>query len=79
MYRWFNNKCLLINKKYEKKCPDCSFIHDYISTLLSNSDITEEIISNRLLCVTDNNEIRNKPTNYIIDEIQVEIPLNLSN
>ena len=24
-----------------KKCPDCSSIHDYISKLLSNSDITK--------------------------------------
>ena len=57
-----------------KKCPDCSSIHDYISKLLSNSDITKEIVLNRLHYLTDNNKIRNKPTNgrdsyYIIDEI----------
>ena len=68
------------------KRPDCSSIRDYVSKLLSNSDITEEIVSNRLLYLTDNNKIKNKPTNgrdsyYIIDEIpvQVEIPPNLSN
>ena len=69
-----------------KKRPDCSSIRDYISKLLSNSDITEKIVSNRLIYLTDNNKIKNKPTNgrdsyYIIDEIpvQVEIPPNLSN
>ena len=57
-----------------KKYPDCSSIHDYISKLLSNSDITKEIVLNRLHYLTDNNKIKNKPTNgrdsyYIIDEI----------
>ena len=56
-----------------KKRPDCSSIRDYISKLLSNSDITEEIVSNRLIYLTDNNKIKNKPTNerdsyYIIDK-----------
>ena len=56
-----------------KKRPDCSFIGDYISKLLSNSDITEKIVSNRLIYLTDNNKIKNKPTNgrdsyYIIDK-----------
>ena len=69
-----------------KKRPDCSSISDYISKLLSNSHITEEIVSNRLLYLNNNNKIKHKPTNgrdsyYIIDEIpvQVEIPPNLSN
>ena len=65
-----------------KKRSNCSSIRDYISKLLSNSDITKEVILNNL---TDNNKIKNKPTNgrnsyYIIDEIplQVEIPPNPS-
>ena len=69
-----------------KKRPDCSSIRDYVSKLLSNPDITEEIVSNRLLYLTDNNKIKNKPANwrdcyYIIDEIpvQVEISPNPSN
>ena len=32
-----------------KKRSDGSSIRDYVSKLLSNSDITEEIVSNRLL------------------------------
>ena len=66
-----------------KKRPDYSSICDYVNKLLSNSDITEDIVSNRLLYLTDNNKIKNKPTNgrdsyYIIDEIpvQVETPPN---
>ena len=66
-----------------KKRSDSSSIRDYVSKLLSNSDITEEIVSNRLLYLTDNNKIKNKPTNgrdsyYIINEIpvQVETPPN---
>ena len=31
-----------------KKRPDFSSIRDYVSKLFSNSDITEEIVSNRL-------------------------------
>ena len=69
-----------------KKRPDCSSVCDYISKLLSNSDITEEIVLNRLHYLTDNNKIENKQTNgrnsyYIIDKIhvQVEIPPNPSN
>ena len=69
-----------------KKRPDCSSIYDYIRKLLSNSDITEEIVLNRLHYLTNDNKIKNKPTNgrgsyYIIDEIpvQVEIPPNPSN
>ena len=69
-----------------KKRPDCSSICNYISKLLSNSEITEEIVLNRLFYLTDNNKIRNKPTNgrgsyYIIGKIpaQVEIPPNPSN
>ena len=69
-----------------KKRPDFSSIRDYVSKLFSNSDITEEIVSNRLLYLTDDNKIKNKPANgrdsyYIIDEIpiQVEIPPNISN
>ena len=63
-----------------KKRPDCSSIRDYISKLLSNSNITEEIVLNRLHDPTDNNEIKNKPTNgrdsyYIIDEIPVTVVL----
>ena len=46
-----------------KKCPDCSSVRDYISKLLSNSDITEEIVLNRLHYLTDNNKIKNKATN----------------
>ena len=68
-----------------KKFPDCSSIRDHISKLLSNSDITEEIVLNRLHCLIDNNKIKNKLTNgrdsyYIIDEmpVQVEIPPNPS-
>ena len=37
-----------------KNRPDCSFIYDYISKLLSNSGITEEIVLNRLDYLTDN-------------------------
>ena len=69
-----------------KKRPDCSSIRDYISKVLSNSDITEEIVQSRLHYLTDNDKIKNKPTNgrdsyYIKDEIpvQVEIPPNPSN
>ena len=87
-----SNECiddLIINviksTKNMKKRPDCSSIRDYISKLLSNSDITDEIILNRLPYLTDN-IVKNKPTNgrdsyYIIDRIpvQVEIPPNPSN
>ena len=72
-----------------KKHPDCSFIckyYDFLSKLLSNSVITEEIVLNRLGYLTDNSNIKNKPTNgrdayCIIDEksVQVEIPPNPSN
>ena len=68
-----------------KKCPNSSSICNYISKLLSNSDITEEIVLNRLHYQTDNNKIKNKPTNgdsyYIIDKkpVQVEIPPNPCN
>ena len=63
-----------------KKRPDCFSIRDYISKLLSNSNITEEIVLNRLHDLTDNNEIKNKLTNgrdsyYIIDEIPVTVVL----
>ena len=65
-----SNECiddLIINViksiKNMKKCPDCSSVRDYISKLLSNSDITEEIVLNRLHYLTDNNKIKNKPTN----------------
>ena len=58
----------------------------YINKSLSNSDITEEIALNRLHYLTDNNTIKNKPTNgrdsyYIADEmpVQVEILPNPSN
>ena len=67
------------------ECSNCSSICNYISKFLSNSDITEEIVLNRLHYQTDNNEIKNKPTNgdsyYLIDKIfvQVEIPPNPSN
>ena len=67
-----------------KKHPNFSSICDYVSALLSNSDITEEIILNRLHHLTNNN--KNKPTNgrdsyNVIKEIsvQVEIPPNPSN
>ena len=59
-----------------KKRPDCSSILDYISKLLSISDITEEILLYRLHYLTDDIKIRNKPVNgrdsyYIIGEIPV--------
>ena len=83
-----SNECiddLIINAIMEKR-PDCSSIRDYISKLLSNSDITDEIILNRLHYLADNNKTKNKPTNgresyYIIDEIpvQIKIPPNPSN
>ena len=64
--------------RYMKKRPDYSSICDYVNKLLSNSDITEDIVSNRLLYLTDNNKIKNKPTNgrdsyYIIDEIPLQV------
>ena len=69
-----------------KKSPDCSSICDYISKLLPNSGISEEIVINRLHYLTDNNKIKDKPTNgrdsyYVIDKIpvQVQIPSNSSN
>ena len=69
-----------------KKRPDCSSICYYLSKLLSNSDVTEEIVLNRLRYLTDNNRDKSKPTNgrefyYSIDEtsVQVEIPPNPSN
>ena len=40
--------------RYMKKRPDYSSICDYVNKLLSNSDITEDIVSNRLLYLTDN-------------------------
>ena len=61
-----------------KKRPDCFCV----------CDTTEEIVLNciRLYYLTDNNKIKNKPTNgrdsyYIIDEmpVQFEIPPNSSN
>ena len=77
-----SNECiydLIINftkslRIIKKRC-NCSSIRDYISKLLSNSDITKEVILNYL---TDNNKIKNKPTNgrnsyYIIDEIPLPI------
>ena len=61
------------------------FVNDF-QFLLFNSDITEEIVLNGLLYLTDNNKIKNKPTNgrdsyYIIHEItvQVEIHPDISN
>ena len=39
-----------------KTRPDCSSIRDDISKLSSNSDITEEVVLNRLLYLTDNNK-----------------------
>ena len=41
-----------------KKRPDCSSIYDYISKLLSNSDITKEIVLNRLHYLTDNTKLK---------------------
>ena len=68
-----------------KKRPDFSSIRDYVSKLFFNSDITKEIVSNRLLYLTDDNKIKNKTANerdsyYVIDEIpiQVEFPPNIS-
>ena len=62
-----SNECiddLIINviksTKNMKKRPDCSSIRDYISKLLSNSDITDDIILNRLHYLTDN-IVKNKP------------------
>ena len=40
--------------RYMKKRSDYSSICDYVNKLLSNSDITEDIVSNRLLYLTDN-------------------------
>ena len=74
-----------------KTRPDCSSISDDISKLSSNSDITEEVVLNRLLYLTDNNKklkINQQMVYflffifyYIIDEIlvQVEIPPNPPN
>ena len=39
-----------------KKRSDCSSTRDYVSKLLSNSDITEEIVSNRLLTTNGTNK-----------------------
>ena len=39
-----------------KKRPGCSSTRDYVSKLLSNSDITEEIVSNRLLTTNGTNK-----------------------
>ena len=58
----------------------------HISTSLSKSDVTEEIVLSRLHYLTLYNKINNKTTNgrdshYFIDEIsvQVEVPPNPSN
>ena len=58
-----SNECiddLIINviksKRNMKTRPDCSSIRDDISKLSSNSDITEEVVLNRLLYLTDNNK-----------------------
>ena len=69
-----------------KTRPDCSSIRNDISKLSSNSDITEEVVLNRLLDLTDNNKKlkinqQMEDSYYIIDEIlvQVEIPPNPPN
>ena len=56
-----------------KKRPDSSSIYDYFNKTLSNPDITKEILSNRLLYLTKNNKLKNKPVNgkdsyYIVHE-----------
>ena len=60
-----------------KKRPDSSSIFDYLSKSLSNPNITEEILATRLVYLTKNNKLKNKPTNgkdsfYIVAEISVE-------
>ena len=46
-----------------KKRPDCLSICDHLSKSLSNSEITEDIISNRLDYLTPNFKLKNKQTN----------------
>ena len=46
-----------------KKRPDCLSICDHLSKSLSNSEITEDIISNRLFYLTTNFKLKNKQTN----------------
>ena len=69
-----------------KKRSNCPSVSDYISKLLSNSDIAEKIALKGLHYLTANNEIKNQPTNgrdsyYIKDEMSVlvENPPNPSN
>ena len=56
-----------------KKRPDCLSIRDHLSKSLSNSKITEDIISNRLDYLTTNFKLKNKQTNgkdsyFIVDK-----------
>ena len=60
-----------------KKRPDSSSIFDYLSKSSSNPNITEEILATRLVYLTENNKLKNKPANgkdsfYIVDDISVE-------
>lgn len=47
----------------KKKRPDVSSIHKFIYKELKNPDITIEVIKKRLPSLTNNNKIKNKPTN----------------
>ena len=60
-----------------KKRPDSSSIFDYLSKSSSNPNITKEILATRLVYLTENNKLKNKPANgkdsfYIVDDISVE-------
>ena len=60
-----------------KKRPDSSSIFDYLSKSSSNPNITEEILATRLVYLSENNKLKNKPANgkdsfYIVDDISVE-------
>ena len=52
-----------IKKIRKKKRPDVSSIYKFIYKELKNPDITIEVIKKRLPSLTNNNKIKNKPTN----------------
>ena len=53
-----------------KKHPDCWSICDHLSKSLSNSEITEDIISNRLDYLTTNFKLKNnKPMERILTSL----------
>ena len=52
-----------------KKRPDCLSICDHLSKSLSNSEITEDIISNRLNYLTTNFKLKNKPMERILTSL----------